>query len=139
MGTQQSLVKCNFEDVQNIIIQKGILINTLHDSEQICLIEGSIHSSNETKRMNSLLQTNKNSAIIIYGRNTNDISVRTKYEQLIQLGFSYVSIYPGGLFEWLCLQDIFGKEDFPTTSNELDILKYKPSSIIKNNNLLTNS
>jgi len=40
------------------------------------------------------------------------------------------------LFEWLLLQDIYGSEEFPTTSHELDILKYKPMSAF-NNLLLT--
>ena len=39
-----------------------------------------------------------------------------------------VFIYSGGMFEWLCLQDIYGNELFPTTKKELDILKYKPIS-----------
>ena len=29
------------------------------------------------------------------------------------------------MFEWLCLQDIYGSDSFPTTQKELDILKYK--------------
>ena len=48
-----------------------------------------------------------------------------KYEQLIGLGFTNIYIYPGGLFEWLCLQDIYSKDEFPTTREELDILKFK--------------
>jgi hypothetical protein len=55
--------------------------------------------------------------------------VYDKYEQLIKLGFRHVYVYPGGLFEWLCLQDIYSSELFPTSKKELDILKYKPSSI----------
>ena len=34
-------------------------------------------------------------------------------------------IYSGGLFEWLLLQDVYGKDEFPTMGCELDILKYK--------------
>ena len=37
-----------------------------------------------------------------------------------------VYLYAGGLFEWLHLQDIYGKQEFPTTTYILDILKYKP-------------
>ena len=29
------------------------------------------------------------------------------------------------MFEWLLLQEIYGDENFPTISRELDILKYK--------------
>ena len=44
----------------------------------------------------------------------------------------------GGLFEWLCLQDIYGFEDFPTTKKELDILKFKGQSVFTSY-MLTNN
>lgn len=75
-------------------------------------------------------KNNNNHSIIIYGKNTNDMKVYEKYNQLIQLGFSNVSVYIGGLFEWMLLQDIYGDENFPTTTNELDILKFKPSQLL---------
>jgi len=55
---------------------------------------------------------------------------------LTSLGFYNVYIYIGGIFEWLLLQDIYGEKEFPTTNKELDLLKYKPSSLIftKENN-----
>ena len=53
-------------------------------------------------------------------------TIYKKYKQLQELGFVNIYVYPGGLFEWLLLQDIYGHEDFPTTSQELDILKFKP-------------
>ena len=37
-------------------------------------------------------------------------------------------IYIGGLFEWLLLQDIYGDDEFPTTTKIIDILKYKGKS-----------
>jgi hypothetical protein len=74
----------------------------------------------------------KDREIIVYGKNTNDDTVHKKYQQLIGLGFKNVRVYPGGMFEWLLLQDIYGASSFPTTSKELDILKYKPPS---NNNI----
>jgi len=45
--------------------------------------------------------------------------------QLANLGLKNVKVYYGGLFEWLCLQEIYGAELFPTTSQETDLLKYK--------------
>ena len=48
-----------------------------------------------------------------------------KYKQLLSLGFTNVSIYIGGMFEWLLLQEIYGEAPFPTTCHELDLLKYK--------------
>jgi len=40
------------------------------------------------------------------------------------LGFLNIYVYLGGIFEWLLLQDIYGDEEFPTTSKIIDILKY---------------
>ena len=48
----------------------------------------------------------------------------------MKLGFVNVYIYIGGLFEWLCLQDIYSKEEFPTNIYERDILKYKPVNVL---------
>ena len=53
-----------------------------------------------------------------------------KYSQLSSLGFYNVYIYPGGLFEWLLLQDVYGVDDFPTTKKELDILRFKPNKVL---------
>ena len=43
----------------------------------------------------------------------------------MRLGFINIYVYPGGMFEWLCLQDIYGSEHFPTTTEETDILMQK--------------
>ena len=67
--------------------------------------------------------------IIVYDKNANAPNLMKKYEQLINLGFINVYIYPGGLFEWLLLQDVYGNDDFPTTNTELDILKFKGKSM----------
>ena len=75
--------------------------------------------------INKYISSRENIKIIIYGLNSSDINVHKKYSQLIGLGFTDVYIYNGGLFEWLLLQDIYGKDLFKTSSNELDILKYK--------------
>ena len=64
------------------------------------------------------------------------MTIYDKYEQLAKLGFRNIYVYPGGIFEWLCLQDIYSDELFPTTKKELDILKYKPLPVI-NTLLLT--
>lgn len=68
---------------------------------------------------------------MIYGKNSNDETIYKKYTQLSKLGFVNVYVYLGGLFEWLMLQDIYGTEEFSTTSRELDILKYKPTKILQ--------
>lgn len=132
MGNQTSIQRINFEDIQEIIKdnKKYILINTLPSNIQSCLIPNTININQEEEVINNLLRTNKTIYIIIYGKNVNDMSVYDKYDQLIKLGFTRIYIYSGGIFEWLCLQDIYSTDNFPTTTKELDILKFKPESIL---------
>jgi hypothetical protein len=128
MGNSHSFQRINFENVQNMNKQNTILINTMLANEQDCLILHTINSSQEELMINKMLTTkNKSMNIFIYGKNSNDESVYKKYNQLLQLGFYNIYIYSGGLFEWLLLQDIYGNTEFKTTSNQLDILKYKPN------------
>jgi len=128
MGNSQSIQKINFEDMQTAYKNPEIylLMNTLPLSEQLCLISNTLTPQKEETLMNRYLNSNKNIRIIIYGRNSNDETIYKKYNQLVNLGFTNVYLYLGGLFEWLLLQDIYGFDDFPTTSRQLDILKYKP-------------
>jgi hypothetical protein len=118
----------NFEDMQTTILNKqSIIINTLDPKNQECLIKGTVTIEDEIRILNAQLTKDKNSRIIVYGTNACDYSIIKKYEQLIGLGFSNVFVYPGGLFEWLLLQDVYGFELFPTTKKENDLLKYKGS------------
>tara|TARA_B110000967_G_scaffold162278_1_gene168777 strand:+ start:381 stop:797 length:417 start_codon:yes stop_codon:yes gene_type:complete len=138
MGTTQSKTyKINYEDMIIVIKKNECIINTLLPDEQDCLIKNTINYKLEEKFINDNIK-NLSRNIIIYGKNSNDETVHKKYTQLIQLGFTNVFIYTGGMFEWLCLQDIYGSDEFPTTSRELDILKYKALSQFSNNELLTN-
>lgn len=151
MGNKTSQIKISFDEVQNKIngangncnayangncnayananpnITTCIFINTLPENKQACLIPTTTVSSDEEGTINKLLKNNSDVEIIIYGMNNNDESVIRKYKQLVSLGFQNIYIYLGGMFEWLLLQDIYGIENFPTTSRELDIMKYKPS------------
>ena len=81
-------------------------------------------TTNDGIIIGELLKTNKSVNIIIYGKNSNDETIYTKYNQLKKLGFTNAKLYIGGLFEWLLLQDIYGDNEFPTTTYNLDILKY---------------
>ena len=142
MGNNTSITKkVNFEDIQEII-QKNkkncLLINTLDESNQSCLIRKTVSIENEERMINTYLRKDKHVKIIIYDKNAHQNKLFKKYEQLLKLGFINVYIYPGGLFEWLCLQDIYGSDNFPTTSEELDILKYKAPSLFNDNFLLEN-
>lgn len=131
MGNSISVKKINFEDMQNLINDKNtLIINTMSSEFQKCLIERTIPVEEETKLINSLLNNNKEINIVVYGMNSSDESIVSKYNQLISLGFTNVYVYPGGLFEYLLLQDIYGDDIFKTTSKELDILKFKGKRII---------
>lgn len=132
-NNQSSSIKINYEDIQYILKhpEGHLLINTLSNSEQNCLITNTININAEENIINNLIKTgNKSIKIVIYGKNSNDEKVYNKYNQLSSLGFYNVFIYTGGLFEWLMLQDIYGDNEFPTTKKELDILKYKANKVL---------
>ena len=119
MGNNTSTIKVNYEDIQEAIKDKNtIIINTLSVDNQSCLIARTTSVQSEVKILNESLRRNKEVRIIIYGMNANDDTTRTKYEQLIKLGFYNVFVYPGGMFEWVLLQDIYGDELFETSKKE---------------------
>ena len=134
MGVNYSINKVNFEYVQNYCNFKNdklLLINTLDYSKQDCLIKNTITASQEEEILNSYLKKNKAIIILIYGENCSDNKVIEKYNQLYKLGFTNLYVYIGGLFEWLLLQDIYGDDEFPTTSKIYDILNYKGKNVTK--------
>lgn len=125
----------SFEDVKLCMNKKNqnmYLVNTLKDDQQNCLIYNTIPHTQEEMTINQMIEThNQNeSMIILYGKNTNDLTVDKKYNQLKKLGFEKVHIYRGGIFEWLLLQDIYGFDEFQTTAKITDLLKYKPDNTI---------
>ena len=133
MGNNQSIRKISYEDVQYVIKNNEmfLLINTLSPSEQKCLIYSTSDINKEEEIINQLIKNgNYNVKLIVYGKNSNDGNIYKREEQLKKLGFENTFIYTGGLFEWLLLQDIYGNDEFPTTCNELDILKYKPNKVL---------
>ncbi len=130
MGNSISRInKLNFEDVNFLIERKDcVIINTLPVNLQNCLIVSTVNIAEEEAIINRCLKQNKNKTIVVYGKNCTDETIFSKYQQLLELGFTNVNVYTGGMFEWLLMQDIYGEEDFPTTKKELDILKYKSDS-----------
>jgi hypothetical protein len=132
MGNTQSMKKINYEDMQTVVKNPEVylIINTLSQSEQKCLIANTTLPEEEESIINKYLKENKSIRIIIYGKNCNDESVHKKYHQLLGLGFFNIFVYLGGLFEWLLLQDIYGTDLFPTTKKEVDLLKYKPPQLL---------
>jgi 23S rRNA pseudoU1915 N3-methylase RlmH len=132
-NAQSSAQKINYEDIQYVLKnpESHVLINTLNENEQTCLIPNTIHINQEEEIINRLIKNgNKNVKIIIYGKNCNDEKLYKKYSQLISLGFHSVYIYTGGMFEWLLLQDIYSSSEFPTTKKELDLLLFKPPKVL---------
>jgi hypothetical protein len=132
MGNSYSMKKINYEDMQTAVKNPEIymLINTLPIDNQDCLIVTTVSVDKEEALINKYLKENRSIRIIIYGKHCNDESVNQKYQQLLTLGFSNIYVYIGGLFEWLLLHDIYGKDLFPIINNNgkknIDILKYKP-------------
>jgi hypothetical protein len=127
MGNHHSIKKINFEDMQTLIYDSNTLvINTLLSDKQDCLIINTLPWDHETKQINDMLEQGQlNKKMVIYGMNACDEGIVTKYNQMLKLGFTQIYIYPGGLFEWILLQDIYGNHLFPTTAQEIDILRFK--------------
>lgn len=125
MGNNLTINRINFKDVQYAISSNMIIINTLDINNQECLIKNTLKPDEEINVINKIIKTNKHQKIIIYGENSSDNTLVKKYTQLKQLGLTNIYIYIGGLFEWLLLQDIYGSDEFPTTKEIIDILKYK--------------
>ena len=119
----------NFENMQDSVKNgKFIIINTLHSHEQSCLIKNTVFAHDEERIINEMLFSfnTPDKPVIIYGKNDTDVQVDEKYNKLVKIGVEQVYIYKGGLFEWMLLQDIYGEDEFPTTSKQMDILLYRP-------------
>lgn len=140
--------KIGFDDVlfaTNECNKEIIIISTLPQNEQDFLIKGTIPYNLEEERINKIIEAGNyyKYKIIIYGKNTTDVTIETKYKQLKDFGFTQVFIYYGGLFEWVLLQDIYGEDIFSTTifyqnkyvnlneykKGEDILLKWKPKPI----------
>ena len=84
MGNSQSINKINFESVQNIInnnITCGqfMIINTLENNNQNCLIKNTLSPEEEIGALNNYLKNNKSINILIYGENCCDTKVIDKF------------------------------------------------------------
>jgi hypothetical protein len=125
---EKPMQKIGFEDVKYAIEHPlhYLIINTLPANEQKCLIKNTLPCEIEETTINEkITQFQMRNCFIIYGKNSVDVSVEKKYKQLCSLGFKNVYIYSGGLFEWLLLQDIYGMSEFPSTTRELDLLRFR--------------
>ena len=103
-GSINANILLNFEDMQDIIKTHTnyIIINTLPENHQECLITHSLTASQEENVINNCLQKRKTDAkIIIYGQSSNDEIRFTQDDQR-----DYLNDF---------LQDICGADEFPTT------------------------
>ena len=119
-----------FEDMKIAIKNPAryIIINTLPIGEQDTLIRGTLPMDREETVINTQLNdyTSPDIPVIVYGRNSCDLSVDQKQTQLRSLGIVDVYVYAGGMFEWLLMQDAYGVDEFPTTNQgRVDILHYR--------------
>ena len=122
-----------FEDMKYSIDKKYIIITTLTSQDTTTnLIKNTIIPNEEENIINKMIDTYETSKnIVIYGKNSCDSSVYSKYNELKNFGFTNIFIYNGGIFEWMLLQDIYGFDNFPTTISDIDILKFKQPSFFE--------
>jgi hypothetical protein len=129
-----------FHDVLHLIsrISMGdsytILLNTLPQNQQQYVIRGTIACEREVSYMNELIEGSvglDKYTIILYGKHGTDETPLHKRRQLMNLGFTRVYVYVGGLFEWALLQEIYGTEQMPTQGTPpRDLLQYAPPPML---------
>ena len=129
-------IRVGFHDVLHVTsrIALGdsyiILLNTLPSNQQQYVIRGTMACEREESYMNELIGSGvglDKYTVIIYGKHGTDDTPTTKYRQLLNLGFTRVHIYAGGLFEWSLLQEIYGLDHVPTQGTPpRDLLQHAP-------------
>ena len=119
--------KADYEDLRNMS-EETVLISTFPETEQLVLIKGTTTVENELSSVETALRTS--CPIIVYGRNANDETICKKYRQLQRLGHKHVYVYFGGMWEWLLLQDVYGADEFETTSYG-EPLSFRPESDLR--------
>ena len=98
MGAGNSTALTNYVSVKNAIDNNGLIINVLPENDQETIIPGTVTVDKEVETLNNLINTDKGTAIIVYGRSACDDKTFNKARQLQKLGFTNVRIYAGGLF-----------------------------------------
>jgi len=117
-----------FTDMKHAVQNNYVILNTLAETQQGCLIKGSLQAAEEESIMNDFLEHEEtDKLIVVYGAHSCDDSVDKKVDELHEVGFRRVYVYVGGLFEWLLLQDVFGVNEFPTTTRCTDLLVFQPT------------
>ena len=110
-NTLSSANSVSYKDVKKYTDMNSnnyVLVSTLADDRQHCLIPGTLPSHDEVARITAIIKEKRQRDMIvhIYGENYADNKIMIQYKKLVSIGFKNVYIYPGGMFEWLCLQEI---------------------------------
>ena len=132
-STDQICKKISVEEMQRILEtpEKYIVIHTLTSEYSDCVIPGTIEDMREESIINEMLTRIDipDKPIIVYGKNARDETPEKKAKQLKSLGFHDISVYSGGMFEWLLLNELYGSNEFPVENrgrNKIyDIWKYR--------------
>jgi len=114
---KETYKKINVEEMQTILRtpEKYIIIHTLTSEYQDYIIPGTVQDTREESVINEMLTRIDipDKPIVIYGKNARDETPETKTKQLKSLGLHDLSIYSGGMFEWLLLNEVYGDTEFP--------------------------
>jgi hypothetical protein len=121
MGNR-ALEKANFDEVASRN-KTTILINVLSEAEQGVLIRGTVPCSDEVAEVENAIA--QRDTILVYGMNCHDERIFAKYQQIKKLG-GKPKVYVGGLFEWMLLNEIYGNERFPLSTDQFDLYQYRP-------------
>lgn len=116
-NTDSIYKKLNIEEMQTILKtpEKYIIIHTLMYEYQDCILPGTVPDTREESVINEMLTRIDipDKPIVIYGKNARDETVEKKAKQLKSLGIHDISVYYGGMFEWLLLNEVYGYTEFP--------------------------
>jgi len=127
-----------FDDILVALKDKTryIFISTMPVDMQNALIPNTIPCSDEATTINRIMDEFNTAkyTLIVYGKNACDTDPSKKYEQLWNLGFSDIHIFPGGMFEYILLNDMYGEKLFPISGSNgtgspvvtVDIMTYRP-------------
>lgn len=134
LNFRSNIVRIGFETMKKYMMMMMMnkngndvfIINTLSMNEQHCLLLNTLEAQQEEKIINDFVQDyNFNVVLVVYGKNAYDLTAENKCKELMKLGFCNVHWYVGGMFEWLLLQELYGKDEFPTTHDCKDLLYYR--------------
>jgi rhodanese-related sulfurtransferase len=116
-SSSETYKKISVEEMQTILKTpaKYIIIHTLTSEYQDYVIPGTVQDTREESVINEMLTRIDipDKPIVIYGKNARDETPETKAKQLKSLGIHDISVYSGGMFEWLLLNEVYGSDEFP--------------------------